>query len=193
LTLYFFSFRAQKFGATGELGVLEDFDFCSHSFSKRSEAGCHELERNVKQLLVGDCGDVNLNLEEKHDVAGDGLGDFKEVFLMSALEVIYKEAARVPIVSRAIEHLELDVGGLASLHSRVVLVFGAVRLLGHVRHVCQVLGRNCALRPKDVLRQRLPDLVLGDPCQLYGVIEFDCVLLALLQNAFLLLPHTCTL
>lgn len=104
---------------------LKNFDFCPHQFPKGPHSRSHELELNVEKLVAGHRRNVNLNLEKEHNVLGDSLGDFKEIFLQPVLEVIDEEAPCVPVVVRPVKDLKLDVGSLTCLHLCVELVLGA--------------------------------------------------------------------
>ena len=54
-------------------GILNDIDLCCHSLAKWPEAWRDELEFHLKQLLVHDGWDVDLDLEVKHVVRSDTL------------------------------------------------------------------------------------------------------------------------
>lgn len=178
-------------GDTSLIG-LENFYLCSHWLTEWSHPRSNELELNVQKLLACNRRNVDLNLQEEHNILGDALGDFEEVFLLPLLEVIDEEAARVPIIVRPIEHLELDVGGLTGLHLCMELVLGARCLLGDVSHTRQILQSNSLFFHENVGLEGAPFSLLGQPRQSQVVTKLDSIFPPLLTYSLLLVPHSRT-
>lgn len=97
---------------------------------------------------MDDGWDVDLYLQVEHVIPCHGLADLEEILLSAAIEIINEEAARVPIIVRVIEYLELDEGRLASLYCSAVLVFGTTFLVRYVLNLCQVFDRSALLCTK---------------------------------------------
>ena len=129
-----------------------------------------------------------MDFEVEHVVFRHRFADLEEVFLPATFKVINQEAARVPIVLRPVEDFELDVGVLACLDRRGILLPRAVLLLWHMLHICQVLNRAALPRPEHVGQPGAPLLFLfRNFGHLYVVLEADRILLLLPENAALLL------
>lgn len=114
-------------------------------------------------------------------IRSDTLGDLKKVFLSATVKIIDKEAARVPVILCTIEHFELNESCLTSLHSGVVLIFGAVRLLWNMLNVCQVLDIDSFLGSKNIREPVAPVLFGWNPSELDVVLKAHHVLLSLLD------------
>ncbi len=97
------------------------------------------MELYVELLLLNNCRDVNLNLQEEHVVTLDRLANLEEVFLAATVVVIDQETSWIPIVLCPIEDLELDEGNLTCLHGRCVLILTAVLLLRDMLNSGQIL------------------------------------------------------
>ena len=118
-------------------------------------------------------------------VRSHALGDLEKVFLTPTIKIIDEEATRIPVVLSSVEDFELDEGGLASLHRRVVLTFRTVLLFWHMLDVRQILNVHALLGAKHGGEPGAPVFFGRDPRQLNIVLEADHVLLSFLHNAAL--------
>ena len=97
--------------------------FGTHALAKRSESRSDELELDIYFVFSSVCfWDLHLNFKEEHKLAGDSILDFKEVLLLSAIEVINQKATCIPVRLGQVKNFELDEGCLTSVDSCVVFI-----------------------------------------------------------------------
>ena len=104
----------------------------------------------------------------------------------ASLKVVYQVAALVPVVLSPVEHFELDVGSLASLHCNLELILGHSFLLWHVLYCSERSHRIILFGEKGTDPRAETGLLLhfGDP---HPILELHLVLLCFLLTLSLLL------
>ena len=97
--------------------------FGTHAFAEWSESRSNELELDIYFVFSLVCfRDLHLNFKVEHKVAGDSVLDFKEVLLLSAIEVIDQKATCIPVRLGQVKNFELDEGCLTSVDSCMVFM-----------------------------------------------------------------------
>ena len=120
-------------------------------------------------------------------ILGHRFTDLEEVLLPTTIVVVDQEAASIPVVLRAIKHLELDEGCLTSLHCCVVLILRTVLLFGDMLNHRQILNGSPILASEKAGEPASPVSLLIYLGQLDIVLEAHCVLLHLLLKLLLLM------
>ena len=88
---------------------MDNLYFCVHALAKWSKFWSDKLKLDVNLVLKSVLfRHFYLNFEEEHQLPRDSFFDLKEVFLVSTLEVINKEATCIPVYLCQIENFELD-------------------------------------------------------------------------------------
>lgn len=158
--------------------ILYDVHFGDHALAERTEPWRHELELDLEELILNDCGDKDLDFEVEHVIPRHRLAYLEEILLTTTIVIVNEEAARIPIIFRVIKHLELDESRLSRLNSSVIFIPFNTDLLRHVFNEGEVLDGSSPLSSEHTRDPGTPVVLLRDLRQLHVVLKPDSVLLS---------------